>query len=341
MNAGFYLAPEALALAVIAPTALARWRWRGRVASALTRTVIVTALSLAAGETAARVVERRHVSMSTVLSRTGYAEYRPGRIALRPNVSVRWGTRSPSWPSVTVRTDADGLRVGPRPCEPGAQRALFVGDSFTFGVGLDAQDTVPQRAAELLTARTGRPWCGINAGVPGYNLRSSVERLEHLARRVRPSAIVVEGNLLDDIRPDLHALIRDAEGTNALLANSRLLRLLRAGSVAVRYEYTGQERPRDPAMADAARAEIIRRIAAVARREGCPAVLQLLRFEPSPPPPWEVDHRGPPLRVVYRTWSTDDARFAIPGDGHPNPEGARAQAEHAVEAILSTRSPAR
>jgi lysophospholipase L1-like esterase len=71
----------------------------------------------------------------------------------------------------TVRTNAAGLRMGPlQLTEPGVRRLLFLGDSVTFGYGVDE----PQRFGDQAVARLGqqRPgarWQAINAGVVGYS----------------------------------------------------------------------------------------------------------------------------------------------------------------------------
>jgi hypothetical protein len=88
--------------------------------------------------------------------------------ALRPGFSGI--SRSPEW-EVPVAINALGLRERELPVEgPGERRVLVLGDSFTFGDGVKAEEAYPRRIeAELEAAGSGLRV--VNAGVPGYGMR--------------------------------------------------------------------------------------------------------------------------------------------------------------------------
>lgn len=117
--------------------------------------------------------------------------YQPTAIAgvpygLKPNLNVSWGRGD-------VRTNAEGLRDD-RPfttAVAGATRILAVGDSITFGFGVDQGDSFPARLERALNARDGAaPVEVVNAGVNGYSLRDTARRLPSLIERYRPTAII-------------------------------------------------------------------------------------------------------------------------------------------------------
>jgi lysophospholipase L1-like esterase len=102
--------------------------------------------------------------------RFGFNPYRPdGQLGftLRPGVEVRHVDRDFS---VTVTVNALGMR-GPergasRPTR--AARILLLGDSFTFGWGVEQEETFGARLERLLTERVG-PVEVMSAAVPGWS----------------------------------------------------------------------------------------------------------------------------------------------------------------------------
>jgi hypothetical protein len=104
-----------------------------------------------------------------------------------------------------VRVNRLGIR-GPEvgPARPGVRRVLVLGDSFTFGMGVEEPDAFPaQLAAEL--GRRGIPSEGINAGIGGYGVPDEVQWYEQYGRAVHPDVIVLgifTGNDLQDAAPD-------------------------------------------------------------------------------------------------------------------------------------------
>jgi len=104
-----------------------------------------------------------------------------------------------------VRVNQLGIR-GPEigPSRPGVRRVLVLGDSFTFGMGVEEQDAFPaQIAAEL--GRRGVHSEGINAGIGGYGVPDEVRWFEQYGREIHPDVLVLgifTGNDLQDAAPD-------------------------------------------------------------------------------------------------------------------------------------------
>ncbi len=100
-----------------------------------------------------------------------------------------------------VSTDAAGLRRVP-PVGPSQQRVLFLGDSCTFGVGVEDHETLPARVQERL-----RDVSCTNAGVPGYTAFQGLRLLEELLPQILPHVVVINfgrnDSLVWDGRSDL------------------------------------------------------------------------------------------------------------------------------------------
>ena len=102
----------------------------------------------------------------------------------RPHTRVRH-RREPF--DVEVLIDDAGRRTGRscRPERPGGPRMVFVGDSFTFGLGVEADDAFPCRLARQLDAEV------FNLGVAGYGTDQEYLALEAFAPGLRPDVVVL------------------------------------------------------------------------------------------------------------------------------------------------------
>ena len=83
----------------------------------------------------------------------------------------------------------------------GESRILTLGDSVTFGWGVDQGQTFSDYMEPLLKERTGRQWEVINAGVNGYNTEQERTWLELEGLKYRPDIVVLTyvGNDIDEI----------------------------------------------------------------------------------------------------------------------------------------------
>lgn len=102
--------------------------------------------------------------------------------------------------SVRVKTNSHGFRDDEHSWEKreGRLRVLGLGDSFTFGWGVKAEESYLRQLEEELGGRTGVEVETINAGVPGWHLNHYYVYLKKLGLRYDPDVIVI-GYFLDDL----------------------------------------------------------------------------------------------------------------------------------------------
>jgi len=99
-----------------------------------------------------------------------------------------------------VRTDRLGLRGAPP--DHGDLRIAFIGDSFTLGVQVPEDQTFAEQIAARLSRATQRDTVALNAGVDGYGVLQSVDRLEELLRATRLTHAVLTVYMGNDLRDD-------------------------------------------------------------------------------------------------------------------------------------------
>lgn len=115
----------------------------------------------------------------------------PSRLySLAPGFSARVDSESVG--RMQVQVNADGLRERPlEALQSAALRILAVGDSFTFGYGLDQGLAWPRQLERALAGRAApAPIAVINAGVPGYNVAQMDDSLRELLPKARPHLVV-------------------------------------------------------------------------------------------------------------------------------------------------------
>jgi lysophospholipase L1-like esterase len=99
------------------------------------------------------------------------------------------------------RAGLRGPEISPRP--PGGLRVLALGDSFTFGVGAEQEETYPARLEAMLKAR-GVHAQVLNAGAPGFGVPDEVNWFQRYGWPLDPDVILVGvflGNDLQDAAP--------------------------------------------------------------------------------------------------------------------------------------------
>ncbi len=116
---------------------------------------------------------------------------------LRPN--ARGQMTHPDWAGLEVRINSAGFRDDEWE-EPlradGPPHVVLIGDSFLFGLGVTAEETVGRRLEDVVRCRT------FNLGVPGYGPVEQGLMLAEQAGRLRPDVIVAffyAGNDLSDV----------------------------------------------------------------------------------------------------------------------------------------------
>jgi hypothetical protein len=111
-------------------------------------------------------------------------------VRLRPGATQK--TRVEPNPVTSVRINALGLR-GADPALPLANGIVVVGDSTTFGLGVEEDETFSAR----LAAETRRPV--VNAGIPTYGPPEYARVAERLLPPTKPKLLVYAVNLANDL----------------------------------------------------------------------------------------------------------------------------------------------
>ncbi|HEV8583320.1 MAG TPA: GDSL-type esterase/lipase family protein [Thermoanaerobaculia bacterium] len=158
---------------------------------------VVAGLLLA--ELAVRLVRPQPVML---VSRGLYEPDPPRRYRLKPGFRgtltnrVEFDTR--------IAINREGLRgpeIGPK--KPGTFRVLTLGDSFTFGVGAQEEETFPAQLQRILRSRGVRAEA-LNAGAPGYGVPDEVAWFQRWGWTLEPDVVLVAvfvGNDLQDAAP--------------------------------------------------------------------------------------------------------------------------------------------
>ncbi len=93
----------------------------------------------------------------------------------------------------SFRSNELGYRTGPAAKAEGVFRVVFVGDSWTYGMGVRADQSFPQVFARLANEHSGleREIEAWTLALPGYNLFNGLTALEFFFERLQPDAVVV------------------------------------------------------------------------------------------------------------------------------------------------------
>ena len=111
---------------------------------------------------------------------------------LRPNLSRTVEKGRTRW---SYTTNSKGFR-GPEiddDAKPGVRRILFLGDSVTFGYGLDDSHTLPLQFEQQWNNRENAPFkleC-VNRGIPGYNTIQEYWMLKEQIDLLHPELVIL------------------------------------------------------------------------------------------------------------------------------------------------------
>ncbi len=93
---------------------------------------------------------------------------------------------------VTLQTASLFVPDRAKPWRPGARHmVLCVGDSHTYGAGVEPADTYPGHLQRLLDEQVPGAYSVVNVGIPGMNTAQVRARLPDLVRRYQPDVILV------------------------------------------------------------------------------------------------------------------------------------------------------
>lgn len=111
----------------------------------------------------------------------------------------------PNWEgeikTIKVTTNSFGMRDDEFPFEKGENeiRILVIGDSFTFGLGVDQEAIYPQQLERILNrGESEHRYTVINAGVGGYNTEQEMKWLKERGLTFEPDVVIV-GFVLNDV----------------------------------------------------------------------------------------------------------------------------------------------
>lgn len=108
--------------------------------------------------------------------------------AIIRTLSVREEVR-PVEHAFTVSTNSYRMRGKAEPPADGRRRILAIGDSTTFGLGVDDAEAWPAQLERLLNAQ-GLPAAVFNGGVTGYSAYQGLRYLEKYGLPLRPDLVI-------------------------------------------------------------------------------------------------------------------------------------------------------
>lgn len=260
--------------------------------------------------------------------------------------------------------DADGFRVDGAASPRDGRTVLFIGDSFTEGMGVAGDATFPALTCDRLEQRAARVRC-LNAGVSGFGTSHELRLLERLLRRDPTiDAVVLQVLPNNDLRdnwedggfaidgdrltvcdpPCIPARVwwRDALLDNELARNSRIVTL----SANALFNGLGMD-PHYDANALALEQRLLEEIVATTKRRGIPIVVLVAATA------WELDRmkmqpfderarldfvvdvvRGMHVPLVDSRTVASGLDHYIPGDGHFSAAGHALMADALATALV-------
>jgi lysophospholipase L1-like esterase len=150
-----------------------------RMLGNLAALALATAVAVLLGEAVLRPFVT--LPLRRTLPEVRYDPHPVRRFTLRPNQrAFTYGA--------PVAIDARGFRGGPG--ADGAARLLALGDSFTFGLGVNDDETWPAQVERELRTRTGQPVTVVNTGTISYGVFQEADLLRERGLEVRPATVV-------------------------------------------------------------------------------------------------------------------------------------------------------
>jgi hypothetical protein len=250
----------------------------------------------------------------------------------------RPGLEGTFW-GVPVAINALGLRdekVGPRPADEA--RILFLGDSLVFGLGLEAEHTIPRQLEDQLRQRADGPlrYRVVNMGTLSYNSEQELIQYQSLGAALDPQLVLLFFTA-NDLEPKMWVFERRRSLVARVAQRSYAASLLAMLYWELRVRLTGHddrypyrvEMASQPGWATVEAS--LRRIVALCRQRGIPFVL--LARERYPRLEALAGRLGFPFLAINpvvddpRWRDRDISTYLISRvNGHPNRPGAEADA---------------
>jgi lysophospholipase L1-like esterase len=201
-----YFALLCLLVGITLMLSLAKSAWYQRLYQArvgLAISVVSLLLSVGALELGIRLVDPLGISY---YERIG--EYMRDKLRDQMHDNPLVFRHKPSWETrygdVHVTYNERGLRDRPiLPKAPDEYRILALGDSVTFGWGVDQDKTFAARLESMLPSRLHRPVRVINSGVGGYNTVQEVTYFKQEGIALQPDLVLLTyvQNDIDELNP--------------------------------------------------------------------------------------------------------------------------------------------
>lgn len=154
--------------------------------------VVSTAISVVVAEFVSRVVAPSGMAQEVDVDGNAVQIAVPDP-SLHHRLRVNLTSYDPSTGKVKTRTNSAGFR-GTRELEArqsGAVRILALGDSTTFGLGVDEDETYSSHLERMLRAKLNRPVEVLNLGVPGYATAQERLLFQRYHRELKPDLVIV------------------------------------------------------------------------------------------------------------------------------------------------------
>jgi len=168
--------------------------------------IVLVLLGAIAGLGVTEVALRALATRGTANDLRGLHEPRPDRpwlYGLRPGVEGQLSVSG----SVRYRINTDGFRdrLYQRPKPPGTFRIVVLGDSITFGYGVEVRDTFPKLLeAQLAELAPDQKFEVLSLGVNGYNPYNEAALFADIGVTYEPDLVLVQFCINDLNDPTLH-----------------------------------------------------------------------------------------------------------------------------------------
>jgi hypothetical protein len=217
-------------------------------------------------------------------------------------------------------------------------RVLLIGDSYTFGSGVDEAETLMAHMARELKDKLPGQWQVVSAAFPGSNFSSYVKSIEHLAPLLKPDIVYLGFLKRNDLtqldfweRIDRHGIgLFNVAAALAIQTDISMMQHAKAK------QWGSRDSDRPPAAVEQWFDGLRDRLVQAQRRNGFQLIVYSYFGETSL---FESAVAEGVLRLV--TPRTDDWQhtpgLAIPGDGHPLGEMNRRVAQEVVAALAYIR----
>ncbi len=331
---------------------LAKSAWYGKLYQArvgIIVSVVSLLLSLGAVELGIRLLDPLGLSYYELLGQYSRDKLADEHLLFRhkPSWERRYG-------DVLVTYNERGLRDRPiLPKAEGEFRILALGDSVTFGWGVQQDQVFTSRLEQLLPGRLQRPARVINSGVGGYNTVQEVTYFKREGITLQPDLVLLT-YVVNDIEENrlFNPWARPKSFKDKAMKLLGKLRSYQLAHHTYNYALHGQLKGSSvkPVQGDVGwnqSMSALRELVAMCEQHTIPLIVFFERTDRSDNQPLFDDvvrHAGGvPVKDMAPWHDGLDTSLLVNSkvDGHPNAEGHRVMAEHMADDIMNYMSAAK